>query len=64
MHKNQEKYIKSLPLIGMLISVILAILFFFFWKAEGPFWKIILYCLLPFFVNTAVYLSYVITKKW
>ncbi|MBZ8174058.1 hypothetical protein [Staphylococcus delphini] len=63
MNKSQEKYIKSLPLLGIVISIILMILFFFVWKADGPFWTILLYCLLPFFINTTVYLGYIITKK-
>ncbi|CDR22750.1 hypothetical protein [Staphylococcus argenteus] len=58
MNENLEKYIKILPILGIMISVFLIILFFFIWHAEGDFYVIILYCLIPVFVNTSLYLLY------
>lgn len=58
MNTNLEKYIKSLPILGIIISVFLIILFFFIWHAEGDFYVIVLYCLIPFFVNISLYLLY------
>lgn len=37
MNENLEKYIKILPILGIMISVFLIILFFFIWHAEGDF---------------------------
>ncbi|AVP11978.1 TPA: hypothetical protein ACYYSM_000193 [Staphylococcus aureus] len=56
MNKNLEKYIKSLPILGIITSVFLIILYFFIWHADGNFYVIILYCLIPVFVNTSLYL--------
>ena len=55
MNENLEKYIKSLPILGLFISIFLMILFFFIWKAEGNLFIIFLYCLLPVIVNTSIY---------
>ncbi|GBS33965.1 hypothetical protein M1KS0367p1_0641 [Staphylococcus aureus] len=56
MNKNLEKYIKSLPVLGIITSVFLIIPYFFIWHADGNFYVIILYCLIPVFVNTSLYL--------
>ncbi|KIT97300.1 hypothetical protein SD73_02880, partial [Staphylococcus aureus] len=55
MKENLEKYIRSLPLIGLIISIFLISLFFLIYRVEGNFCVIILYCLLPLFVNTSLY---------
>lgn len=59
MKENLEKYIRSLPLIGLIISIFLISLFFLIYRVEGNFCVIILYCLLPLFVNTSLYILYV-----
>ncbi|EGQ4197210.1 TPA: hypothetical protein REV31_000316 [Staphylococcus pseudintermedius] len=53
--ENVDKYVRSLPLLGLIISIILIVLFFFIWKVEGDFVVIFIYCLLPVVVNTSVY---------
>ncbi|PNZ34402.1 hypothetical protein, partial [Staphylococcus lutrae] len=53
--ENIDKYVRSLPLLGLIISIILIVLFFFIWKVEGNFVVIFIYCLLPVVVNTSVY---------
>nr|WFO04361.1 hypothetical protein PEC69_12670 [Staphylococcus aureus] len=47
---------RSLPLIGLIISIFLIILYFLIYQVEGNFCVIILYCLLPLFVNTSLYI--------
>ncbi|CDR67569.1 hypothetical protein [Staphylococcus schweitzeri] len=64
MNTNLEKYIKSLPILGIIISVFLIILFFFMWHAEGDLYVIVLYCLIPFFVNTSLYLLYTFMNRF
>lgn len=64
MNENLEKYIKILPILGIMISVFLIILFFFIWHAEGYFYVIILYCLIPVFVNTSLYLLYTFMNRF
>ncbi|API80407.1 hypothetical protein [Staphylococcus argenteus] len=64
MNENLEKYIKILPILGIMISVFLIILFFFIWHAEGDFYVIILYCLIPVFVNTSLYLLYTFMNRF
>ncbi|UMT75525.1 hypothetical protein ML437_12100 [Staphylococcus roterodami] len=64
MNKNLEKYIKSLPILGIIISVFLIILYFFIWHADGNFYVIILYCLIPVFVNTSLYLLYTFMNRF
>ncbi|WP_445815195.1 hypothetical protein [Staphylococcus aureus] len=59
MKENLEKYIRSLPLIGLIISIFLIILYFLIYRVERNFCVIILYCLLPVFVNTSLYILYV-----
>lgn len=53
--ENVNKYVRSLPVLGLIISIILIVLFFFIWKVEGNFVVIFIYCLLPVIVNTSVY---------
>lgn len=64
MKENLEKYIRSLPLIGLIISIFLIILYFLIYRVEGNFCVIILYCLLPLFVNTSLYILYVIIFRY
>ncbi|CAC5484379.1 TPA: hypothetical protein ACWMJW_001848 [Staphylococcus aureus] len=64
MKENLEKYIRSLPLMGLIISVFLIILYFLIYRVEGNFCVIILYCLLPLFVNTSLYILYVIIFRY
>ncbi|SGX19878.1 hypothetical protein [Staphylococcus argenteus] len=64
MNENLEKYIKILPILGIMISIFLIILFFFIWHAEGDFYVIILYCLIPVFVNTSLYLLYTFMNRF
>lgn len=42
MKENLEKYIRSLPLIGLIISIFLIILYFLIYRVEGNFCVIIL----------------------
>lgn len=63
MKENLEKYIRSLPLMGLIISVLI-ILYFLIYRVEGNFCVIILYCLLPLFVNTSLYILYVIIFRY
>lgn len=63
MNENLEKYIKSLPILGLFISIFLMILFFFIWKAEGNVFIIFLYCLLPVIVNTSIYGAFKLYKN-
>ncbi|AMG62244.1 hypothetical protein H6Y62_03055 [Staphylococcus lugdunensis] len=63
MNENLEKYIKSLPILGLFISIFLMILFFFIWKAEGNLFIIFLYCLLPVVVNTSIYGAFKLYKN-
>ncbi|MCG1682781.1 hypothetical protein K4Q56_11440 [Staphylococcus epidermidis] len=63
MNENLEKYIKSLPFLGLIISTFLIVLFFFIWKAEGNFFIIFLYCLLPLIVNTSIYGVFMLFKN-
>ncbi len=51
--ENVNKYVRSLPVLGLIISIILIVLFFFIWKVEGNFVVIFIYCLLPVIVNTS-----------
>ncbi|MCS5348866.1 hypothetical protein NYT34_05945 [Staphylococcus aureus] len=64
MNKNLVKYIKILPILGIIISVFLIILYFFIWRADGNFYVIILYCLIPVFVNTSLYLLYTFMNRF
>ena len=63
MNENLEKYIKSLPILGLFISIFLMFLFFFIWKAEGNLFIIFLYCLLPVIVNTSIYGAFKLYKN-
>ncbi|EGQ1720042.1 hypothetical protein RT956_002141 [Staphylococcus pseudintermedius] len=58
--ENVNKYVRSLPVLGLIISIILIVLFFFIWKVEGNFVVIFIYCLLPVIVNTSVYGAYLV----
>ncbi|NBK47055.1 hypothetical protein EON06_04655 [Staphylococcus delphini] len=60
--ENVDKYVRSLPLLGLIISIILIFLFFFIWKVEGNFVVIFIYCLLPVIVNTSVYGVYLLVR--
>lgn len=63
--ENVNKYVRSLPVLGLIISIILIVLFFFIWKVEGNFVVIFIYCLLPVIVNTSVYGAYLVVRsKW
>ncbi|AKS68825.1 hypothetical protein RN70_04435 [Staphylococcus schleiferi] len=61
--ENLDIYIRSLSFLGLIISCFLLILFFFIWKADGDFFIIFAYCLIPFLVNTSVYGVYMLLKK-
>ncbi|EJD8480864.1 hypothetical protein B5C02_01850 [Staphylococcus pseudintermedius] len=61
--ENVNKYVRSLPVLGLIISIILIVLFFFIWKVEGNFVVIFIYCLLPVFVNTSVYGAYLVVRN-
>ncbi|HAR5841198.1 TPA: hypothetical protein I1559_002588, partial [Staphylococcus pseudintermedius] len=58
-----NKYVRSLPVLGLIISIILIVLFFFIWKVEGNFVVIFIYCLLPVIVNTSVYGAYLVVRS-
>lgn len=60
---NVNKYVRSLPVLGLIISIILIVLFFFIWKVEGNFVVIFIYCLLPVIVNTSVYGAYLVVRS-
>lgn len=61
--ENINKYVRSLPVLGLIISIILIVLFFFIWKVEGNFVVIFIYCLLPVIVNTSVYGAYLVVRS-
>ncbi|EGQ3215102.1 hypothetical protein IS808_002255 [Staphylococcus pseudintermedius] len=61
--ENVNKYVRSLPVLGLFISIILIVLFFFIWKVEGNFVVIFIYCLLPVIVNTSVYGAYLVVRN-
>lgn len=61
--ENVNKYVRSLPVLGLIISIILIVLFFFIWKVEGNFVVILIYCLLPVIVNTSVYGAYLVVRN-
>ncbi|WP_232331251.1 hypothetical protein [Staphylococcus pseudintermedius] len=61
--ENVNKYVRSLPVLGLIISIILIVLFFFIWKVEGDFVVIFIYCLLPVIVNTSVYGAYLVVRN-
>ncbi|ADV06016.1 hypothetical protein ACEUW8_07875 [Staphylococcus pseudintermedius] len=61
--ENVNKYVRSLPVLGLIISIILIVLFFFIWKVEGNFVVIFIYCLLPVIVNTSVYGAYLVVRN-
>ncbi|HGH0781775.1 TPA: hypothetical protein ACJHHF_000623 [Staphylococcus pseudintermedius] len=61
--ENVKKYVRSLPVLGLIISIILIVLFFFIWKVEGNFVVIFIYCLLPVIVNTSVYGAYLVVRN-
>lgn len=61
--ENVNKYVRSLPVLGLIISIILIVLFFFIWKVEGDFVVIFIYCLLPIIVNTSVYGAYLVVRN-
>ncbi|ELP8671762.1 hypothetical protein QTV10_000521 [Staphylococcus pseudintermedius] len=61
--ENVNKYVRSLPVLGLIISIILIVLFFFIWKVEGNFVVVFIYCLLPVIVNTSVYGAYLVVRS-
>ncbi|HAR6517560.1 TPA: hypothetical protein I1849_001387 [Staphylococcus pseudintermedius] len=61
--ENVNKYVRSLPVLGLIISIILIVLFFFIWKVEGNFVVIFIYYLLPVIVNTSVYGAYLVVRS-
>lgn len=61
--ENVNKCVRSLPVLGLIISIILIVLFFFIWKVEGNFVVIFIYCLLPVIVNTSVYGAYLVVRS-
>lgn len=61
--ENVNKYVRSLPVLGLIISIILIVLFFSIWKVEGNFVVIFIYCLLPVIVNTSVYGAYLVVRS-
>ncbi|EGQ3609289.1 TPA: hypothetical protein I1694_001680 [Staphylococcus pseudintermedius] len=61
--ENVNKYVRSSPVLGLIISIILIVLFFFIWKVEGNFVVIFIYCLLPVIVNTSVYGAYLVVRS-
>lgn len=63
MNENLEKYIKSLPLLGLLISILLIVLFFFILDGDEDLFVVFLYCLLPLIVNLSIYGFYVFVKR-
>ncbi|MEZ2043351.1 hypothetical protein QUD33_15485 [Staphylococcus aureus] len=63
MNENLEKYIKSLPLLGLLISILLIVLFFFILDVDEDLFVVFLYCLLTLIVNLSIYGFYVFVKR-
>lgn len=53
--RNLEKYIDSLPWLGLIISIILMILYFVIFRVREDVLVVFLYCLMPLFVNISVY---------
>lgn len=42
--ENVNKYVRSLTVLGLIISIILIVLFFFIWKVEGNFYILLITC--------------------
>ncbi|PNZ69490.1 hypothetical protein E2556_01495 [Staphylococcus croceilyticus] len=61
--RNEEQYFNLLPLIGLIISIFLFILFFIIYKVDNNWMIVSLYCLLPVFVNCSMTLVYKFFKK-
>lgn len=63
-HKeNIKNYFKLLPLIGLLTSIFLFILFFIIYDVEENGLIVVLYCLLPLLVYSSIYILYIIIRK-
>lgn len=61
--RNEEQYFNLLPIIGVIISVFLFILFFVIYKVDDNWMIVSLYCLTPIFVNCSMTLAYKFFKS-
>lgn len=57
-HNHMNQYYHLLPVIGLIISVFLFILFFVIYRVSDNWIVVSLYCLLPLFVNSSITLVY------
>ncbi|UEX91210.1 hypothetical protein LN051_11385 (plasmid) [Staphylococcus ratti] len=63
MNRNVDKYMRSLPWLGIIISVALLILYFVIVRVKEDLFIVFLYCLVPIFVNTSMYILYLIVTR-
>ncbi|UDI77221.1 hypothetical protein HYI43_01120 [Staphylococcus taiwanensis] len=66
MKNNQshiEQYMNLLPLVGVIISIFLFILFFGIYHVDNNWIIVSLYCLLPILVNSSITLAYKLFNK-
>ena len=57
-HNHMDQYYHLLPLIGLIISIFLFILFFVIYRVSDNWIVVSLYCLLQLFVNSSITLVY------
>ena len=57
-NNNMNLYFNLLPLIGLIISIFLFILYFVIYHVDDNWVIVSLYCLLPIFVNSSITLAY------
>lgn len=60
--ENMQRYINMLPIVGLITSIIEFIMFFLIFKVTANFWMVSLYCLLPIFIFTSIYLFAKLTR--
>lgn len=62
-NNNMDLYFNLLPLIGLIISIFLFILYFVIYRVDDNWIIVCLYCLLPIFVNSSITLVYKLFNK-
>lgn len=62
-NNNMDLYFNLLPLIGLIISIFLFILYFVIYHVDDNWVIVSLYCLLPTFVNSSITLAYKLFNK-
>ena len=62
-NNNMNLYFNLLPLIGLIISIFLFILYFVIYHVDDNWVIVSLYFLLPIFVNSSITLAYKLFNK-